>query len=234
MLYKRILLKLSGEFFGNSNQLGLNATRLQTIAQQLDQLVSHQVQVGIVIGGGNLVRGYQLAENQINRVIADQMGMLATAINGLALRDALEQKNIPTRLVSALLISGMLERHNPRDVNRYLREGDIVILCGGTGNPFFTTDTAACLRAIEINADIMFKATKVDGIYDKDPMKNKEARKYDKLTYDQAIGLNLEVMDLTAITLARDHKMPIRVFDMLSTGLMDMMQDKKLGTLISN
>jgi len=234
VLYKRILLKLSGEFFGNSNQLGLNATRLQTIAQQLDQLVSHQVQVGIVIGGGNLVRGYQLAENQINRVIADQMGMLATAINGLALRDALEQKNIPTRLVSALLISGMLERHNPRDVNRYLREGDIVILCGGTGNPFFTTDTAACLRAIEINADIMFKATKVDGIYDKDPMKNKEARKYDKLTYDQAIGLNLEVMDLTAITLARDHKMPIRVFDMLSTGLMDMMQDKKLGTLISN
>ncbi len=234
MLYKRILLKLSGEFFGNSNQLGLNATRLQAIAQQLDQLVSHQVQVGIVIGGGNLVRGHQLAENQLNRVIADQMGMLATAINGLALRDALEQKNIPTRLVSALLISGMLERHNPRDVNRYLKEGDIVIICGGTGNPFFTTDTAACLRAIEINADIMFKATKVDGIYDKDPMKNEEALKYDKLSYDQAIGLNLEVMDLTAITLARDHKMPIRVFDMLNTGLMDMMQDEKLGTLISN
>lgn len=234
MLYKRILLKLSGEFFGNSDKPGLNANRLQTIAEQLAQVANQQVQIGIVIGGGNLVRGQQLAGSQLNRVVADQMGMLATAINGLALRDALEQQNVPTRLVSALLISGMLERHNPRDVNRYLREGDIVILCGGTGNPFFTTDTAACLRAIEINADLMFKATKVDGIYDKDPLKNKDARKYDRLSYDQAIGLNLQAMDLTAITLARDHSMPIRVFDMFSTGLINMMRDKKLGTLISN
>ena len=234
MLYKRILLKLSGDFFGNSEQPGLNATRLESIAKQLAELSRRQIQIGIVIGGGNLVRGHQLAKSGLNRVTADQMGMLATAINGLALRDSIEQENIPTRLVSALFISGMLERHNPRTINRYLTESDIVIICGGTGNPFFTTDTAACLRAIEINADVMLKATKVAGIYDKDPLQDASAQKYNHLTYDEAIGLNLKVMDLTAITLARDHNMPIRVFDALHTSLVDIMQHKESGTLISN
>ena len=207
---------------------------MESIAQQLAELSRRRVQIGLVIGGGNLVRGHQLAKNGLNRVTADQMGMLATAINGLALRDAIEREQIPTRLVSALLMSGMLERHNPRATNRYLKEGDIVIICGGTGNPFFTTDTAACLRAIEIHADIMLKATKVAGIYDKDPLQDRTAQKYNHLTYGAAIGLDLKVMDLTAIALARDHNMPIRVFDMVHTSLIDIMQREESGTLISN
>lgn len=204
------------------------------MAKEIAVLSRYKVQIGVVIGGGNIVRGHQLVDSGLNRVTGDQMGMLATAINGLALRHALEREKTPTRLVSALMISGMLERHNPLNVMRYLHEGDVVIFCGGTGNPFFTTDTAACLRAIEIHANIMLKATKVKGIYEEDPLKNAHARKYPRLTYDEALSLNLKIMDLTAIALARDHNMPIRVFSMFETGLLKIMQDEEVGTLIKN
>ena len=234
MLYKRVLLKLSGEFFGTAGETGLSSSRLQHMAKQIAELSQNDVQVGIVIGGGNLVRGEQLSHSGVNRVTADQMGMLATAINGLALRNALEDERTPTRLVSALMVSGMLERHNPHNVGRYLKDKDVVIFCGGTGNPFFTTDTAACLRAVEINANVMLKATKVQGVYDKDPLQNVKAQKYHQLSYDQALELKLKIMDSTAVTLARDHNMPIRVFSMFETELLEVMRNEEIGTLIKD
>ena len=235
VLYQRILLKISGEFLAGGEGLGFQPQRLQSISHQIAQLVQQKVQIGIVVGGGNLVRGRQIAANGVNKVAADQMGMLATAINGIALRDALEKADVQCRLVSALSVSGLLERHNPRNVIRYLNDGDTVIYCGGTGNPFFTTDTAACLRAAEIEADVLLKGTKVDGVYNKDPAKHADAKKYTHLKYEDAINQHLQVMDLTAITLASDHAIPLRIFSIMQEDmLLQVMQNEQLGTLITN
>ena len=233
MLYKRILLKLSGEFLAGKDSGGINSKILKSIAKQLAYLSARKIETGIVVGGGNLVRGEQIAQVGLDRVAGDQMGMLATAINGIALRDALEKEQIKVKLVSAVPIGGMLEGHNPRDANRFLSEGEVVIFCGGTGNPYFTTDTASCLRAIEIKADIMLKGTKVDGIYSSDPIKDPSSKKFNRLTYKEVIDMHLKVMDFTAITLARDHQLPVRVFNITQPEmLINVMQDSATGTLI--
>ena len=235
MLYQRVLIKVSGEFLAGKDDGGINYSILKQIAEQLAKLNSAKLQVGIVVGGGNLVRGKQIASIGLDRVAGDQMGMLATAINGIALRDALEKEHCRVKLVSAVPINGMLEAHNPRNVNRYLTEGEVVIFCGGTSNPYFTTDTASCLRAIEIKADAMLKGTKVDGIYSADPVKEPTAQKYDKISYKDVIDKDLLVMDHTAITLARDHSLPIRVFDITAAGtITKVVSDNKEGTLISD
>lgn len=233
MLYKRILLKLSGEFLAGKDSGGINSEILKDIAKQLAYLSAQKIEIGIVVGGGNLVRGEQIAKVGLDRVAGDQMGMLATAINGIAIRDSLEKEQVKVKLVSAVPIGGMLEEHNPRDANRYLGEGEVVVFCGGTGNPYFTTDTASCLRAIEIKADIMLKGTKVDGIYSNDPIKEPNSKKFERLSYKDVIDLHLNVMDLTAITLARNHKLPLRVFNISQKGmLISVMQDQTPGTLI--
>lgn len=235
MLYKRILLKISGEFLAGKDNIGINAETIKRIAKQIALLNSQDIEIGIVVGGGNLVRGQQIAKAGLERVAGDQMGMLATAINGIALRDALEKEKSKVKLVSAVPINGMLEVHNSRNVNRYLQEGEIIIFCGGTGNPYFTTDTASCLRAIEIKADIMLKGTKVDGIFSADPMNNADSKKFDKIKYKEVIDMNLQVMDHTAITLARDNNLPVRVFNISKDNIIvNIMNDSAEGTLINN
>lgn len=234
MLYKRILLKISGEFLAGKDNIGINSEIIKNIATQINSLSKNGLEIGIVVGGGNLVRGEQIAKVGVDRVAGDQMGMLATAINGIALRDALEKSNVQVKLVSAVPINGMLESHNPRNVNRYLSEGEIVIFCGGTGNPYFTTDTASCLRAIEIKADVMLKGTKVDGIYSADPETNSDCKKFNELSYREVIDMNLRVMDLTAITMARDHNLAIRVFNITQPNMItEIVKNLDQGTLIN-
>ncbi|MCG8670851.1 MAG: UMP kinase [Pseudomonadales bacterium] len=216
--YKRILLKLSGEALMGDLEFGIDPQVLDRMALEVGQLRGIGVEVGLVIGGGNLFRGAALQEAGLDRVAGDHMGMLATLMNGLAMRDALERSNIPTCLMSAIQMSGVVEHYDRRRAMRLLSEGDVVIFSAGTGNPFFTTDTASSLRGIEINADAMFKATKVDGVYNADPVKDPSATKYDRLTYDEVLEKKLGVMDLTAICLCRDQKMPVRVFNMNEPG----------------
>ncbi len=216
--YKRILLKLSGEALAGDEAFGIKPEVLDRMALEIGQLVGVGVQVGLVVGGGNLFRGAALNAAGLDRVAGDHMGMLATVMNGLALRDALERSNITTHVMSAIPMDGVVEKYDHRRAMRYLTSGDVVIFSAGTGNPFFTTDSAACLRAIEIDADLMLKATKVDGVYSADPVKNPDATRYDRLTYDEVLARQLGVMDLTAICLARDHKLPVRVFDMNDSG----------------
>ncbi|HVL02750.1 MAG TPA: UMP kinase [Dongiaceae bacterium] len=231
--YKRILLKLSGEALMGDMDFGIDPNVLERMALEIGQLRGIGVQVGLVVGGGNLFRGAALQKTGLDRVTGDHMGMLATVMNGLALRDALERANINTVLMSAIQMSGVVEHYDRRRSMRFLGNGDVVIFAAGTGNPFFTTDSAACLRAIEIEADVVFKATKVDGVYDSDPVKNPDAVKYDRLTYDQVLEKKLGVMDLTAICLCRDHDMPVRVFDMNAAGtLLSVTLGGKDGTLI--
>ncbi len=231
--YKRVLLKLSGEALMGSMEFGIDPNVLDRMALEVGQLRGIGVQVGLVVGGGNLFRGAALQKAGLDRVTGDHMGMLATVMNGLAMRDALERANIPTALMSAIQMSGVVEHYDRRRSMRLLNNGDVVIFAAGTGNPFFTTDSAACLRAIEIEADVVFKATKVDGVYDSDPVKNPEAVKYDRLSYDEVLDKKLEVMDLTAICLCRDHNMPVRVFDMNQPGsLLAVTLGGKDGTLI--
>lgn len=231
--YQRILLKLSGEALAGRESFGIDPAVLDKMALEIGQLVGIGVQVGLVIGGGNLFRGAALQTAGLDRVAGDHMGMLATVMNGLAMRDALERSNIRTRLMSAIPISGIVEHYDHRHATRYLKNGEVVIFCAGTGNPFFTTDSAACLRGIEINADVVLKATRVDGVYDKDPLTHPDARKYERLTYDQVLADKLGVMDMTAICLCRDHKMPLRVFDMSSQGtLLNLMLGGQEGTLV--
>jgi len=218
--YKRILLKLSGEALQGSQDFGIDPKVLDAMALEIDQLVGIRVQVGLVIGGGNLFRGAALSEAGLDRVTGDHMGMLATVMNALAMRDALERSNIKSRVMSAIPMSGIVEHYDRRRAIRHLNSGDVVIFSAGTGNPFFTTDSAACLRGIEIEADIVLKATNVDGVYDSDPKKNPNAQKFETLTYDEVLERQLGVMDLTAICLARDHNMPLRVFNMVSPGIM--------------
>ncbi|MGB0965721.1 MAG: UMP kinase [Litorivicinus sp.] len=216
--YKRILLKLSGEALAGDEAFGIKPEVLDRMALEIGQLVGVGVQVGLVVGGGNLFRGAALNAAGLDRVAGDHMGMLATVMNGLALRDALERSNISTHVMSAIPMDGVVEKYDHRRAIRYLTAGDVVIFSAGTGNPFFTTDSAACLRAIEIDADLMLKATKVDGVYSADPVKNPDATRYDRLTYDEVLARQLGVMDLTAICLARDHHLPVRVFDMNDSG----------------
>jgi len=216
--YQRILLKLSGEALTGDELFGIDPKVLDRMALEIGQLVGIGVQVGLVLGGGNLFRGSALNAAGMDRVTGDHMGMLATVMNALALRDALERSNIATRVMSAIPMSGVVEHYDRRNAMRYLGAGDVVIFSAGTGNPFFTTDSAACLRGIEIDADAVLKATKVDGVYSDDPVTNPQAQKYDRLSYDEVIEKQLAVMDLTAICLARDHDMPLRVFNMNKPG----------------
>lgn len=231
--YKRILLKLSGEALQGEGDFGIDPRVLDRMALEIGQLVGIGVQVGLVIGGGNLFRGAALSAAGLDRVTGDHMGMLATTMNALAMRDALERSNIPTTAMSAIPMSGVVDRYDRRSAIRCLEQGDVVIFSAGTGNPFFTTDSAAALRAIEIDAELMLKATKVDGVYDSDPMKNPDAVKYEDLSYDEVLSRKLEVMDLTAICLCRDHSMPVRVFKMDKQGaLVNIIVGDHEGTLI--
>lgn len=231
--YKRILLKLSGEALMGDEDFGIDPKVLDRMALEIGQLIGIGVQVGLVIGGGNLFRGAALSKAGMDRVTGDHMGMLATVMNALAMRDALERSNISTRVMSAIPMSGVVEHYDRRRAVRDLKEGDVVIFSAGTGNPFFTTDSAACLRGIEIDADVVLKATKVDGVYDADPMKDPTAVKYDRLSYDEVLDKKLGVMDLTAICLCRDHNMPVRVFDMnKSDVLRSIVVGESEGTLI--
>ena len=231
--YKRILLKLSGEELMGQEGFGIDPKVLDKMALEIGQLVGIGVQVGLVIGGGNLFRGAALSAAGLDRVTGDHMGMLATVMNGLAMRDALERSNIQSHVMSAIPMSGIVEHYDRRRATRYLEQGEVVIFAAGTGNPFFTTDSAACLRGIEVEAELVLKATKVDGVYDSDPMKNPSARMYERLTYDEALDKKLGVMDLTAICLCREHNMPVRVFRMSKAGaLLNIVVGGNEGTLM--
>lgn len=217
-IYKRILLKLSGEALQGSEGFGIDPSILDRMALEIKELLNDGVEVGVVLGGGNLFRGAKLAKAGMNRVVGDHMGMLATVMNGLAMRDALHRADVNAKLMSAFQLNGICDTYNWSEAIKMLREKRVVIFSAGTGSPFFTTDSAACLRGIEIEADVVLKATKVDGVYDKDPAKYPDAKLYNKLTYAEVIEQELQVMDLAAFTLARDHKMPIRVFNMGKPG----------------
>lgn len=231
--YNRILLKLSGEELVGDEAFGIDPRVLDRTAQEIGQLVGIGVQVGLVIGGGNLFRGAALSAAGMDRVTGDHMGMLATVMNSLAMRDALDRKGIAARVMSAIPVDGVVERYDHRRAIGYLSAGEVVIFSAGTGNPFFTTDSAACLRGIEINAELVLKATKVDGVYSADPLKTPGAQRFKRLTYDQVLDKKLEVMDLTAICLCREHGMPVRVFRMSKPGaLLDIMIGGDEGTLI--
>ncbi|MGI9279071.1 MAG: UMP kinase [Endozoicomonas sp.] len=232
--YKRILLKLSGEALQGEGGFGIDPSVLDRMALEIGQLVGIGVQVGIVIGGGNLFRGAALSAAGLDRVTGDHMGMLATVMNALAMRDALERSNINTRVMSSIPMDGVVEHYDHRRAMRYLNGGDVVIFSAGTGNPFFTTDSAACLRGIEVESDVVLKATKVDGIYDKDPVKHPDAVKFESLTYDDVLERKLGVMDLTAICLVRDQQMPVRVFNMNKSGaLLNAVVGGEEGTLVT-
>ncbi len=232
-VYRRILLKLSGEALAGEAEFGIDPKILNRLAGEIAQVLAVGVQVGLVLGGGNLFRGAALQSAGLDRVAGDHMGMLATVMNGLAMRDALERANIRTRVMSAIPMSGIVDHYDRRNAIRFLQGGDVCIFVAGTGNPFFTTDSAACLRGIEMGADVVLKATKVDGVYDADPMKVAGARRYDELSFDEVLEAQLGVMDLTAICLCRDHDMPLIVFDMNQPGaLLKLMQGGKEGTLI--
>lgn len=231
--YKRILLKCSGEALMGKAQFGIDPAILDRIANDVAELISMGVEVGLVIGGGNLFRGKALSEIGLGRVTGDHMGMLTTVMNALALRDALERIDLPARIMSAIPMLGVVDPYHRRKAITHLRNSHVVIFAAGTGNPFFTTDSAACLRAIEIGADIVLKATKVDGIYSEDPVKNPNAIHYDFLTYRQILHDNLQVMDLTAICLCQDHGMPLQVFDMNTpNALRRIVLGEHIGTIV--
>lgn len=232
-IYRRILLKLSGEALVGDEEFGIDPKVLDRMAKEIKELVELGIQVGIVIGGGNIFRGAGLEAAGMNRVVGDHMGMLATVMNGLAMRDALHRAFVNARLMSAIQLRGVCDTYNWAEAISLLKSGRVVIFSAGTGNPFFTTDSAACLRAIEIEADVVLKATKVDGIFSEDPMKNPEAELYKTLTYHEVLEKELKVMDLAAFTLARDHKMPIRVFNMNKEGALGrVIRGDEEGTVI--
>lgn len=216
--YRRVLLKLSGEALMGDEAYGIAPVVIQRIAGEVENLIKEGAQVAIVIGGGNIFRGSGLAASGIDRVTADHMGMLATIMNSLAMQDALERLGLHARVMSALVINEVCEDYIRRRAIRHLEKNRVVIFAAGTGNPFFTTDSAASLRAIEVNADLLIKATKVDGVYTADPVHNKDARRYEKLSYDEVIERKLGVMDATAVVLCRENNMPIRVLDMTKPG----------------
>ncbi|WP_026006326.1 MULTISPECIES: UMP kinase [Moritella] len=233
--YRRILLKLSGEALMGDENFGIDPKVLDRMAQEIKEIVELGVQVGLVIGGGNLFRGAGLAEAGMNRVVGDHMGMLATVMNGLAMRDALHRAYVNARLMSAIELRGVCDSYNWAEAISLLKTGRVVIFSAGTGNPFCTTDSAACLRGIEIEADIVLKATKVDGVYSEDPVKNPNAEFYDNLEYREVVEKELKIMDLSAFTMARDHNLPMRVFNMNKPGaLRRVIMGEAEGTLISN
>ena len=233
--YRRVLLKLSGEALMGRGEYGISADVVERLAGEIRELVESRVQVALVVGGGNIFRGIGLAGRGMDRVTGDQMGMLATVINALALQDAVEHAGLNARVMSAVRINQVCEDYIRRRAIRHLEKGRVVIFAAGTGNPFFTTDSAASLRAIEINADLMLKATKVDGIYSADPFTDTSATRYTHLTYDEVIDQRLGVMDTTAIVLCRDNGMPLRVFDINKPGdLMDIAMGGDVGTLVDN
>ncbi len=234
MEYKRILLKLSGEALMGNRQYGIDPERLQEYAQEIKQLIDKGVQVAIVIGGGNIFRGVAGASRGVDRVQGDHMGMLATVINGLALQSAMEDEGIPTRLQSAIKINEVAEPFIRRKAIRHLEKGRVVIFGGGTGNPYFTTDSAAVLRAIEIHADVILKGTRVDGIYSSDPEKDTNATKFDFISFDDVLRKGLKVMDTTAFTLSQENELPIIVFDMNTKGnLMKVVSGENIGTKVN-
>lgn len=234
MQYKRILLKLSGEALMGERQYGIDPQRLKEYAKDLKEVVNLGVELAIVIGGGNIFRGVAGASNGMDRVQGDHMGMLATCINGLALQSALEDEGIHTRLQTALEIKEVAEPYIKRKAIRHLEKGRVVIFGAGTGNPYFTTDTAAVLRAIEVGADAILKGTRVDGIYTADPEKDKTATKYDSITYKDVMDKGLKVMDMTAFTLSEENKLPIIVFDMNKKGnLLKLVTGESIGTIVN-
>ena len=234
MQYKRVLLKLSGEALMGERQYGIDPKRLKEYAREIKQVVEKEVELAIVIGGGNIFRGVAGASNGMDRVQGDHMGMLATCINGLALQSALEDEGVHTRLQTALEIKEVAEPYIKRKANRHLEKGRVVIFGAGTGNPYFTTDTAAVLRAIEINADAILKGTRVDGIYTADPEKDQNAVKFDTITYKDVLSKGLKVMDMTAFTLSEENKLPIIVFDMNTQGnLLKLISGEPIGTIVN-
>lgn len=234
MQYKRILLKLSGEALMGEKQYGIDPKRLSEYAEEIKEVVDKGIEVAIVIGGGNIFRGLAGASNGMDRVQGDHMGMLATVINGLALQSALELQGVQTRLQSAIKINEVAEPFIRRRAMRHLEKGRVVIFGGGTGNPYFTTDSAAVLRAIEIEADVILKGTRVDGIYTSDPEKDKTATKFDTISFNDVLNKGLKVMDTTAFTLSQENELPIVVFDMNKKGnLMKLLSGENIGTVVN-
>tara|TARA_B100001248_G_scaffold254696_1_gene233376 strand:+ start:1896 stop:2603 length:708 start_codon:yes stop_codon:yes gene_type:complete len=234
MKYNRILLKLSGEALLGKNSYGIDNDRLVVYAEEIKQIHNQGVEIAIVIGGGNIFRGLTGSKDGIDRVQADYMGMLATVINGLALQNALENINIPTRLQSAIKMESIAEPFIKRKATRHLEKGRVVIFASGTGNPYFTTDSAAVLRAIEVSAEVILKGTRVDGIYNEDPEKNKEAVKFDDISFEETIKKGLKIMDTTAFTLSKENELPIIVFDINTKGnLTKVVMGEKVGTKVS-
>ncbi len=232
-IYKRVLLKLSGEALMGSQDYGIDPDILNRVAEEISELVELGLEVGVVIGAGNIFRGKGLADAGMDRVTGDHMGMLATVMNCLALQDAIERVGPSCRVMSALSIHQVCEDYVRRRAIRHLEKGRVVIFGAGTGNPFFTTDSAGSLRAIEIEADVLMKATKVDGVYDSDPMKNPDAKRYDSLSYDDVLRDNLAVMDATAIVLCKEQNMPLRIFNLNNPGdLVRTVKDKSIGTSV--
>ncbi len=232
--YKRILLKFSGEALMGSGEFGLDAKTLKSVVSQVKELRDLGVEVAIVVGGGNIFRGAQIQGSGIQRTTGDHMGMMATVMNALALRDVIESMGMKSKVLSAMPIDGIAEGFSANSAKKRLADGVVLVFAAGTGSPFFTTDTAAALRGIEVDAEIVLKATKVDGIYTADPVKDSSATRYTFLTYDDVIQKNLQVMDMTAFVLCREHKMPIRVFDMFKNdAVIRIVKGESEGTLVA-
>jgi uridylate kinase len=235
VIYKRVLLKLSGEALLGERSYGIDPKRISQYAKDIKTITDLGIEVAVVIGGGNIFRGVSAASNGIDRVQGDYMGMLATVINGMALQSSLEEVCVQTRLQTAIKIEAVAEPYIKRKAVRHLEKKRVVIFGGGTGNPFFTTDSAAVLRAIEINADVILKGTRVDGVYDSDPEKNKKAKKYDTISFSDVLSKNLKVMDSTAFTLSQENNLPIIVFNMNEQGnLLKVIKGEEIGTKIKN
>jgi uridylate kinase len=233
MAYHRILLKLSGEAMAGGGSFGIDADRVRELSREISEVAAGGIELGIVVGGGNIFRGLSSAARTMDRVTADHMGMLATVINSLALSDALEQIGIPTRVMSAIEMHQVAEPYIRRRAIRHLEKGRIVIFAAGTSNPYFSTDTAATLRALEIKAEVIAKGTRVDGVYDKDPLKFPDAKMYDQITYLEVLSQALGVMDATSIAMCRDNRLPILVFNLNTPGnMLRVTRQERIGTLI--
>ncbi len=233
--YRRILLKLSGEALSGKRGYGFDSTAIETISRQVKEVHDLGIETAVVIGGGNIFRGLEASAEGMNRVTADQMGMLGTMINGLALQDSLEKTGVTVRVLSSRSVDELVEPFSRRQTLGYLEQGHIVIFVGGTGNPFFSTDTAASLRAAQIGADVILKGTKVDGVYDGDPVTDPPARKFDTITFDEVLNLGLKVMDSTAIAMCRDNNIPVVVFNLTKEGtLLRVVNGEPLGTIVKD
>ena len=232
-VFSRVLLKLSGEVLANKYGFGIDPEKVAYLAEQIKPVYDSNIDIGLIIGAGNIFRGMEAAAGGMDRVTGDYLGMLATIMNAIAVQDSLEKIDCQTRALSAINITQIAEPYIRRRAIRHMEKGRIVIVAGGTGNPFFTTDSAAALRATELGAEILLKGTKVDGVYDKDPVEYTDAKKYEKLTYEKVIQDNLRVMDMTAITLCKENNIPIRVFNIKNSGLLlDIVMGSKIGTAI--